>query len=183
MSWNDDFSFVRFLKVVKTLYEASTFTQLGKTVGSALNVPVIQGSEETEDDTMGANGSMLTIDEDTDAGGKVDQQKGSFLEALTYCTSPVRGGTSTAKNTKRKGFGNEKSTVDTRETRTAAPSLLEQVINCTLGHDEEDWDDDTYKSKNDDIQSSDTQTTFDSATDDAYDARARRGGGRQRKHR
>lgn len=34
---NDDFSFVRFLKVVKTLYDSSTFTQLGKTVGLALN--------------------------------------------------------------------------------------------------------------------------------------------------
>lgn len=34
---NEDFSFVRFLKVVKTLYETSTFTQLGRTVGSALN--------------------------------------------------------------------------------------------------------------------------------------------------
>jgi hypothetical protein len=181
MSWNDDFSFVRFLKVVKTLYESSTFTQLGKTVGSALNVPVIQGSETEEDDTMAGNGSMLTIDEETEAGGKMEKQKGSFLEALTYCTTPVRG-SNAAKNAKRKGF--EKSTVDTRETRTAAPSLLEQVINCTLGHDEEDWDDETYKSKNDEIQSSDTQTTFDSATDDAYDARARRGnGGRPRKHR
>lgn len=37
LSMNEDFSFVRFLKVVKTLYESSTFTQLGKTVGSALN--------------------------------------------------------------------------------------------------------------------------------------------------
>jgi len=39
MTMNEDFSFVRFLKVIKTLYEASTFTQLGKTVGSALKAP------------------------------------------------------------------------------------------------------------------------------------------------
>ena len=39
LSVNEDFSFVRFLKVVKTLYESSTFTQLGRTVGSALGSP------------------------------------------------------------------------------------------------------------------------------------------------
>eukprot|EP00577_Skeletonema_sp_RCC1716_P000654 CAMPEP_0113435386 /NCGR_PEP_ID=MMETSP0013_2-20120614/36245_1 /TAXON_ID=2843 ORGANISM="Skeletonema costatum, Strain 1716" /NCGR_SAMPLE_ID=MMETSP0013_2 /ASSEMBLY_ACC=CAM_ASM_000158 /LENGTH=547 /DNA_ID=CAMNT_0000325751 /DNA_START=68 /DNA_END=1708 /DNA_ORIENTATION=- /assembly_acc=CAM_ASM_000158 len=32
MSLNNDFSFVRFLKVVKTLYESSVFTRIGKTV-------------------------------------------------------------------------------------------------------------------------------------------------------
>jgi len=36
LTMNPEFSFVRFLKVVKTLYESSVFTQLGKGIGSAL---------------------------------------------------------------------------------------------------------------------------------------------------
>eukprot|EP00522_Entomoneis_paludosa_P012283 CAMPEP_0172452888 /NCGR_PEP_ID=MMETSP1065-20121228/10415_1 /TAXON_ID=265537 /ORGANISM="Amphiprora paludosa, Strain CCMP125" /LENGTH=612 /DNA_ID=CAMNT_0013205019 /DNA_START=300 /DNA_END=2138 /DNA_ORIENTATION=+ len=50
LSVNDDFSFVRFLKVVKTLYDSSTFTQLGKTVGLALNED--DEADLPEDDTQ-----------------------------------------------------------------------------------------------------------------------------------
>lgn len=45
LSINEDFSFVRFLKVIKTLYESSTFTQLGRTVGSALGPMHIEKQE------------------------------------------------------------------------------------------------------------------------------------------
>ena len=54
---NEDFSFVRFLKVVKTLYESSTFTQLGKTVGSALNpLSVPLHDAQADGDIVGKNG-------------------------------------------------------------------------------------------------------------------------------
>ena len=50
MSLNNDFSFVRFLKVVKTLYESSVFTKIGKTVGSELDkqLPAKDDVEEIE---------------------------------------------------------------------------------------------------------------------------------------
>jgi hypothetical protein len=38
MVQNQDFSFVRFLKVIKTLYESSSFTQVGNLVGAAIPV-------------------------------------------------------------------------------------------------------------------------------------------------
>ena len=48
MSLNNDFSFVRFLKVVKTLYESSVFTRIGKTVGKELD----KQAPIKDDDTM-----------------------------------------------------------------------------------------------------------------------------------
>ena len=47
MSLNNDFSFVRFLKVVKTLYESSVFTRIGKTVGSELDKQALAKDDET----------------------------------------------------------------------------------------------------------------------------------------
>ena len=53
---NEDFSFVRVLKVVKTLYESSQFTQLGRTVGIALNplqdlnAPALDVASESAED-------------------------------------------------------------------------------------------------------------------------------------
>jgi hypothetical protein len=52
---NDDFSFVRFLKEVKTLYETSTFTQLGLTVKTVLQdnveeVVEVNSSRDADDD-------------------------------------------------------------------------------------------------------------------------------------
>merc|ERR1711865_933469 len=54
MTQSDDFSIVRFLKVIKTLYESCTFTQLGKTVGTALGMqPILDSSDEEEDEEEG----------------------------------------------------------------------------------------------------------------------------------
>ena len=52
MSQNDHFSFIRCLKVVKTLYESSTFTQLGMTVGSALGYKPVMHEIEDDDGTL-----------------------------------------------------------------------------------------------------------------------------------
>lgn len=67
MAVDDDFSFVRFLKVVKSLYESSTFTQLGKTVGTVLNDGVYdedEGASSDDDDNESDGGSLETVDED-----------------------------------------------------------------------------------------------------------------------
>lgn len=70
MSLNNDFSFVRFLKVVKTLYESSVFTRIGKTVGSELDKQLPARDDETE---VGSVASLETMpdnenDKQDDAG-------------------------------------------------------------------------------------------------------------------
>lgn len=52
MSLNNDFSFVRFLKVVKTLYESSVFTKIGKTVGSELDKQLPARDDERAIETI-----------------------------------------------------------------------------------------------------------------------------------
>ncbi|KAL3770267.1 hypothetical protein ACHAW5_002672 [Stephanodiscus triporus] len=59
MSLNNDFSFVRFLKVVKTLYESSVFTRIGKTVGNELD----KQAPIKDDDTMETADSLETVPE------------------------------------------------------------------------------------------------------------------------
>mmetsp|Transcript_39696 Transcript_39696/g.95482 ORF Transcript_39696/g.95482 Transcript_39696/m.95482 type:complete len:673 (+) Transcript_39696:278-2296(+) len=58
MSLNNDFSFVRFLKVVKTLYESSVFTRIGKTVGSELDKQLPARDDETVIETVGSLETM-----------------------------------------------------------------------------------------------------------------------------
>ena len=60
MSLNNDFSFVRFLKVVKTLYESSVFTRIGKTVGSELDKQMTGRDDETAVDSVA---SLETVPE------------------------------------------------------------------------------------------------------------------------
>ncbi len=78
MSLNYDFSFVRFLKVVKTLYESSVFTRIGKTVGTELDKQALARPEE---DFMIENvGSLETMPEE-----ELPTRKKSFFEKL--CSS------------------------------------------------------------------------------------------------
>lgn len=58
MTLNNDFSFVRFLKVVKTLYESSVFTRIGKTVGSELDKQLPARDDETAIETVGSLETM-----------------------------------------------------------------------------------------------------------------------------
>lgn len=74
MSFNNDFSFVRFLKVVKTLYESSIFTRIGKTVGNELDkqIPI------KDDDTV-----IETVDSlETMPDSEQPASKRSFFGAL-----------------------------------------------------------------------------------------------------
>uniref|UniRef100_A0A7S1VJ38 Peptidase C14 caspase domain-containing protein n=1 Tax=Grammatophora oceanica TaxID=210454 RepID=A0A7S1VJ38_9STRA len=186
MSLNDNFSFVRFLKVVKTLYEGSTFTQLGKTVGTALQNHDEESSDE-EDGTLGAATEMTDTDGDTTKGGKGNP----LINALTACTSPSDPGKPSGKNGRQGDFTGSVGTKGTRARDN--PTFLEQLINCTVGHtgDESDVeDDDTYANTRDELTAESydeaTTSTYDSMTDDGYHSPPRRGGrrsGRSRKHR
>jgi len=85
LSVNDEFSFVRFLKVVKTLYDSSTFTQLGKTVGLALNEE--DDTDLPEDDTRSANDQASEME--------IAQDKSlydMFTEACKLSQKKRRGG-------------------------------------------------------------------------------------------
>ena len=82
MSLNNDFSFVRFLKVVKTLYESSVFTRIGKTVGTELDKQALARPEE---DLMIENvGSLETMPEE-----ELPTRKKSFFEKLCSSASSV----------------------------------------------------------------------------------------------
>ena len=188
MSMNDDFSFVRFLKVIKTLYEASTFTQLGRTVGSALKVnrdDAIMDDDE-EEETL-ANRTRSTFEDGEDGCKQAgDTVKNSFLDALSGCASPDQYG---GKSSKKKKQVSDSTTVDTRESRQTTvarsrPNFLEQVMNCTLGTDGgAESDEDTYNPR-DEEQSygAETATTFETYTDDGYES-APRSRNRGRAHR
>lgn len=62
MTLNNDFSFVRYLKVVKTLYESSVFTKIGKTVGSELDKQLPGRDDETMIETVGSLETMPDVE-------------------------------------------------------------------------------------------------------------------------
>jgi hypothetical protein len=169
LSLNNDFSFVRFLKVVKTLYEASTFTQLGKTVGSALNMP---SQDEVEEDFTLESGTM-TGDEGV-ANEKTKPTKGdnsqgassipNLFSALTSCANPDAAALLKAHSKSALGKGQQ--------------SLIDKVLGCTLADELSDGeiDDDTY---NRDLGNSTTfETDGDTSLSYSTDHRPRRRGRR-----
>ncbi|GKY92346.1 hypothetical protein MPSEU_000205500 [Mayamaea pseudoterrestris] len=162
---NNDFSFVRFLKVVKTLYDSSTFTLLGKTVGTALD----RGLQVTE--------SELSDGVDTDIAQESEKQRRnivmsqeSILDALAdACRGPNRNVVCHASPI---------AYDDVMAKREEAPkqSLLEQVMNCTFvsSPDDEFFSDDetdTYKTRTEE-ESEAAQESFESLTDDEDDFEA-----------
>jgi hypothetical protein len=137
---NEEFSFVRFLKVVKTLYETSTFTQLGKTVGSALaptpppkrpRAKKVEAEEEITAEVASPN--SISIFDVIDKACHMTQSKNSSSKS------------------------NE--TVSKRQT-VPSQSLMDQVMSCSLvtNADDEDSDgDDTFNTRTYDDQSFDTE--------------------------
>ena len=81
MSLNNDFSFVRFLKVVKTLYESSVFTKIGKAVGTELDKQLPARDDDTAVDSVGSLETMP----DNDAAGKNDKGLLCSIANLIYC--------------------------------------------------------------------------------------------------
>jgi hypothetical protein len=140
LTMNTDFSFVRFLKVVKTLYESSTFTQLGKTVGSALNPlesPAFGNKSGGEESRKSGRGS----------GRKGSRSPGSdsIFDALADACNHTSPSSRDTKN-KTNSNGNH---ADDQSTIARKDTIFEQVIKgCTLlsnpAHDEFS-DEDTFK--------------------------------------
>jgi len=116
MTVDDDFSFVRFLKVIKSLYESSAFTQLGKTVGTVLNNGVYD--EDVSDDESDA-GSLETVDEEEERKNK----PGVISRIFAACVSPPND---TVSNKELNGYDPSKD----------KPSYFERVVTCTLNQEE-----------------------------------------------
>jgi len=134
LTQNDDFSFVRFLKVIKTLYEASTFTQLGKTVRTALHDADIEEEEEEEDETHEDDSQTqdYTISQKDLPSRNTSKSifQGPLYAALTSCSAPE-----TTEVTGKKS--------DHQSATSLKTNFLEKVLNCTLGDDLSE-DEDTY---------------------------------------
>jgi hypothetical protein len=133
MNHNDDFSFVRFLKVVKTLYESSTFTQLGRTVGSALGNSVGAGKIADDEDSTSGTSQRSKDDENEKKLSEIEKAKGnsifSVLQAWTVPQDDLSRKESSDRQ--RKDTHDTVTTIDTRDAKAPA-SLLEQVISCAF---------------------------------------------------
>lgn len=176
---NEDFSFMRFLKVVKTLYETSTFTQLGKTVGSALHTtgggtPTKQSSKEDAEITVASEKFKSTDD--------LIASHESILDVLTEaCNSkPARRASNCVDQQDIKDVACGNALTNKRERQ----SLLEQVLNCTLlGPPDEEYfsDEDTYRTRTYDEDVA--PESFESLTEDEEDFQRRGSRGRRRTRR
>ncbi len=163
MKQSEDFSFVRFLKVVKTLYESSTFTQLGKTVGSALGQqPALEESVDEEE-------GEATADEKTDSEAAIRQTRTGEMQGsgLLQALCSPRACTTNALD---KATGNSDRD---------ALTVIEKMFGCNfLVHDidnEFSYDEETYANHTfDDTHMMTNDSTFDSMSEDEYRRAMRR---------
>ena len=154
---NEDFSFVRFLKVVKTLYESSAFTQLGRTVGSALS----PGGEKSRLHLTGSDDSVVDKGDTNTMTDAITRSSNSIFDALTEACSPRRKDRPKSENKK----GKDTEGVLIKE------SLLDKVmINCTLlGHPEDEFSDDeeaTFKTRTEDEH----DRSYDDTVGDSFES-------------
>jgi hypothetical protein len=167
MIQSEDFSFVRFLKVVKTLYESSTFTQLGKTVGSALGQQPI--------------GNLSFEEEETAAETVLNIRQG--IEHSSTDEMPISQGQSSLFPSLCATHRNISDPKCGKVTEQDALSLLEKVFGCHFlvpeGEDELS-DEETYTNTFDDDHSV-QNSTFDSVSEGEYNNNKRRG--KTRRHR
>lgn len=172
MSLNEQFSFVRFLKVIKTLYESSTFTQLGKTVRSVLHEKIPNdrryGDDRSLMDESTVGGSLITV-ESTEANQPPKKAPLTLMTVLSACSSPPP--TSPDRRLKSK---NTENSGGTKSSTAEGPSIFQQVLLCGLSHPADYEDDYTYLRAN-----TDDETEGPSfQNDDEYDGYGR-GGGRK----
>jgi Caspase domain len=199
MVHNDDFSFVRFLKVVKTLYESCTFTQLGRTVGSALtssnNLPreIVEEDHSQTENSEGPKEAQLTlleekqlaaIESQTGAGGGLF---GLFCGASTPVPvsrtveklsnpNPNSKKSAVEKESvgKKSEVKNESIVKKTRNDKHILEankiSFFEQVVTCTFGQAAYDLDDASLESF---LKANETTSFSDrdygETTDESYD--------------
>lgn len=155
---------MRFLKVVKTLYESSTFTQLGKTVGS-----VLKDGKEDDDGVLDGDSYHRDMDEESDRA----RQESVFEAIHKACVLSTKASRDEldGKNgvVKKRGKGRN-------------DSLLEQVLNtCTVfahpeGDDMTDEGNITLQNSTDNFSEFDhrDQSSFDTFSEDEYEDRKRR---------
>ena len=108
---------MRFLKVVKTLYESSTFTQLGKTVGS-----VLKDGKEDDDGVLDGDSYHRDMDEESDRA----HQESVFEAIHKACVLSTKA---SRDDLDSKG----KNSVIKKRGKGRNDSILEQVLNtCTV---------------------------------------------------
>ncbi len=156
----EDFSFVRFLKVVKTLYESSTFTQLGKTVGSALGQQ--SALEESDDEEGGATADEKTDSEEPIRQTKTEEMQGSGGLLRALCSPRNCDVNAVDKATKGDALG-----------------VIEKMLGCNFLVQDIDgdfsYDDDTYANRTfDDTHMMTHDSTFDSMSEGEYRRAMRR---------
>jgi hypothetical protein len=166
LSHNDDFSFVRFLKVVKTLYESSTFTQLGRTVGSALGHSAGPSKPDDDDDDSASHRSKDEEHEKKLFEIRKAKEGSSIFSVLQAWTVPQDDLSRIESSDRERKDTQDMVTIDTRDNKASA-SLLEHLINCTIGHD-------GGEPYSDDDRSYDDDHTLGDSTFDSDDASARR---------
>jgi hypothetical protein len=166
LTLNDDFSFVRFLKVVKTLYEASTFTQLGRTVGSALNTSTNEGDEYLEE------ADTDTLDDDMTKSTKQNPQEKTkkSLHASLFRHSVLATMAARTNRLLSNAGGGAAAASNNHHSERKPQNFLEKVLNCTLAADDDMSDDDDTYTRED----MEPTTTFETE-DDSYQPRRRRG--------
>ena len=143
---NEDFSFVRFLRVIKTLYEASTFTQLGRTVGTALEPSErVRGFRQRDDG--------ITDGEATQDARNADKSLfDTIAEACITGKDQVNCNEDVLLQSKS---GNTVEGSPSKSGDKSSKSLLSQVMNCTLMTKEEEYfsDEDTFQTRTDEERS------------------------------
>lgn len=172
MSLNEQFSFVRFLKVIKTLYESSTFTQLGKTVRSVLHEKIPNdrryGDDRSLMDESTVGGSLITV-ESTEPTQPAKKAPLTLMNVLSACSSPPP--TSPDRRLKSKNTENSGGTKASAD----GPSIFQQVLLCGLSNPADYEDDYTYLR----AHTEDETEGPSFHTDDEYDGYVRGGGGRK----
>jgi hypothetical protein len=158
MTQSDNFSFVRFLKVIKTLYESCTFTQLGNTVGTALGQQpgIVDSSDEDGTGTAATNQSRDAIERSLTED--IQKDSGSLFPSM--CSS---------RNTGIEKCGNNNIVENERDALT----LIEKMLGCNfLVHDLDDdmllSDEETCANNTFGEENTAINMTFDSISDDAY---------------
>ena len=175
---NEDFSFVRFLKVVKTLYESSTFTQLGRTVGSALD-PLSLPSQMNDDESRKSGRSQKAQKSQKSVGNG----HGSIFTALADACR----GKSQLRDDPTLARSQDGSTLEARNDNL----LMQFLSGCSLltSHpecDDDFSDEDTFKTRTEESLSyvSDGDSYDDTmATEEDYDSRRRHRSNRARRRR
>jgi len=153
---------------VKTLYESSTFTQLGKTVGSVLNV------KEEDDGVREGDSYNRDYDEHSD---KTRQE--SVFDAIAKACAL----SSKSSRDEMDGKGPGQGGIVKKRGKGRNDSLLEQVLNtCSVftqpeGDDLTDEGHLTLQNSTDNFSEYDTATgksSFDTLSEDEYEDRKRR---------